>query len=458
MSSVKKLAIRGAVWTIAGYGASQILRFGSNLILTRLLAPEVFGLMALVYVFITGLHLFSDIGIGPSIIQNKRGDDPDFFNTAWTMQVIRGLCMWLFCLLITWPVAQLYKEPLLLYLIPVVGLSTVIEGFRSTALFTLNRQLTVSKVAMFEFGGQLVGTVVMIALAWFFHSIWAIVIANLVSATVQLVWSHLLIPGLRNHFVWERTAVKNIFSFGKWIFVSTALTYLAEQSDRLILGKLIPFELLGIYGIAFMLGDIPRSVLSAISSKVLFPAFSKLADLPREDFRTKILKNRKLVLIGAALGLTLLVSFGDILISVLYDERYAQAAWMLPILAIGFWPRILTETIDRVFFALGKPLYPTYGSFFKFLYMVIALPLGFFLMGGNQGKGLLGAIIVIALNDLPFYGAVAYGLWREKLTSVVQDIKATALFLTLLAAVLTGRFLLGWGLPSWVLLISQTFQ
>ena len=70
MSSLKKLAIRGTIWTIVGYGASQILRFGSNLILTRLLFPKLFGLMALLNTFIIGLHLFSDIGIGTIIIQN----------------------------------------------------------------------------------------------------------------------------------------------------------------------------------------------------------------------------------------------------------------------------------------------------------------------------------------------------------------------------------------------------
>ena len=187
MSSVKKLAIRGTIWTIAGYGAGQILRFGSNLILTRLVAPDVFGLMALVYVFITGLHLFSDIGIGPSIIQNKRGEEPDFYNTAWTMQVVRGVGLWLCCLLITWPVATIYGKPVLLQLIPVVGLTTLIDGVRSTALFTLNRQLAVSKLAVFEFGGQVVGTTVMIVLAWYYHNVWAIVIGNLASSALQLV-------------------------------------------------------------------------------------------------------------------------------------------------------------------------------------------------------------------------------------------------------------------------------
>ena len=61
MSSEKKLAIKGAIWTIASYGSSQIIRFASNLILTRLLLPELFGLVGLAYVFITGVNLFTDI-------------------------------------------------------------------------------------------------------------------------------------------------------------------------------------------------------------------------------------------------------------------------------------------------------------------------------------------------------------------------------------------------------------
>jgi O-antigen/teichoic acid export membrane protein len=446
MSSIKKLAIRGTIWTIASYGSSQILRFGSNLILTRLLAPDVFGLMALVYVFITGLHLFSDIGIGTSIVQNKRGDDPDFLNTAWTMQVVRGFGLWLCCLAITWPVATLYgktdfEKTELLWLIPIVGLNTVIDGFRSTSLFTLSRQIAVSKLAIFELGGQIVSLTVMIVLAWFYHNVWALVIGSAVSAVIQLVWSHLLIPGLRNRFTWEQAAAKSIFSFGKWIFVSTALTFLSEQADRLILGKLISFADLGVYGIAFALSDIPRQILMALSSKVLFPTFSKFADLPREDFRSKILQNRKPFLIAATLGLTALACFGDMLIPVLYPPKYANAAWMLPLLAVGFWPRILTQTIDQALFAIGKSRYPAYGSFFKFLYMVIGLPLGFHYLK------LPGAIIVIALNDLPFYGAIVYGLWREGLSSVRQDLKATALFIVLLTVMLIGRNMLGYGFP-----------
>jgi O-antigen/teichoic acid export membrane protein len=441
MSSVKQLAIRGTIWTIATYGLSQIVRFASNLILTRLLAPELFGLMALVSVFIVGLHLFSDIGVGPSIIQNKRGDDPEFLNTAWTMQVVRNFVIWLCCLLIAWPASQLYNEPQLLWLIPVVGLGSIIAGFNSTAMFTLNRQMKIRQISIFQLGGQLIGTAVQLIWAWLNPTIWSLVGSGIVSSLVALVWSHLLIPGQRNRFQWDRHSAIELFSFGKWIFASTAVTFLSDQVDRLILGKLIPFAALGVYGVAFTLADIPRQVLLAISNKVFFPAFTRYTDLPRETFRAKILKNRLPFLLAMALGVAVLTSFGDLLITSLYDKRYVDASWMLPILALGIWPRVLTQTIDQVLFALGKANFPAYGCFAKFLFMVIGLPLGFNLLG------LPGAIIIVALNDIPFYLLILYGLHREKLSVFVQDIQTTLLFLLVTGAFILGRVALGYGLP-----------
>jgi O-antigen/teichoic acid export membrane protein len=441
MSSLKKQAFRATAWTIGGFGASMVLRFASNLILARLLLPESFGLMALVNVFIMGLHLFSDVGLGPSLIQNKRGDDPTFINTAWTIQVIRGGALWLGSILIAWPIAQVYAEKELLYLIPVVGLGTLISSFNSTALYTLNRQLALGKLAIFELGGQVSGLVAMIAWAWFDRSVWSLVVGGIVAAIIQLVWSHRLLPEQPNRFVWDKEAAKNIFSFGKWIFFSTALTFLASQADRLILGKLITPAQLGVYGIAYTLADIPRQVILALSGKVIFPAFSKLVDLPRETFRAKILKNRRPLLLALAAGLTILVSFGDYAVRLLYKPIYHDAAWMLPIIAVGIWHTSLYSTISPALMALGKPIYNTIGYSLTLITISTALFVGYHYMG------LKGAVIAVAVGDIPFYGVTMYGLWREKLGCFKQDIWATALFLGLLAAVLFGRFVVTGTLP-----------
>jgi hypothetical protein len=72
--------------------------------------------------------------------------------------------------------------------------------------------------------------------------------------------------------------------------------------------------------------------------------------------------------------------------------------------------------------------------------MLIGLPLSFSQMG------ILGAVIVIAFNDIPFYVVVNYGLWQEKLTTIKQDIQVTVLLLGLIALFETSRYYLGWGL------------
>src|SRR5436190_19575910 len=129
--SLRGRAIKSSVWMMIGWALGQVIRFGGNLILSRLLFPELFGLMALVNVFFQGLQMFSDVGIGPAIIQNKKGDEPRFVNTAWTIQCARGFVLTLVGCLLAWPIAKFYREPRLVWLFPLVAANAALAGFNS---------------------------------------------------------------------------------------------------------------------------------------------------------------------------------------------------------------------------------------------------------------------------------------------------------------------------------------
>lgn len=438
-TSLEKQAVRGTLWTVFGYGSSQGLRFAGNLILTRLLVPDLFGLMALVQIFIRGLSLFSDIGIRPSIIRSDRGDDPIFLNTAWTIQVIRGFGLWIGCLMIALPVSNYYENPKLIWLIPIVGLTTIISGFNSTSLASLNRHLEVSKLSLLELGVQIVSLVILIVWATLSPSIWALVGGNLISVALMALCSHRLNSGKPNRFVWDPEAIKEIISFGKWIFLSTAMTFLASEADRILLGKFFSLELLGIYVVAFTFADIPRQVSLKVSTQILLPTFSQLLNQPRKTVKAKIIKKRWNMLLLLGFIVTVLFCFGDLIILNLYDSRYQQAAWMLPIIAIGLWPLLLCTTIDRFLMAIGKPIYSATGNCCKFIYMIVVIPIAY------SKIGVLGAIIAIAFNDIPYYLAINYGLWREKFLGITQDVRATILLVGTIALVTIVRFKMGWG-------------
>ena len=448
-TSLKKQAVNGTIWTIVGYGSGQVIRFGGNLILTRLLVPELFGLMALVQVFIQGLNLFSDVGIRPSIIRSDRGEDPVFLNTAWTIQVIRGFGLWICCLIFAYPVANYYNDSRLTWLIPIVGLNTIIAGFDSTSIPILNRRMEIKKLAIFELVIRVVSLGVLIVWAWFSPTIWALVGGNLISILLKAFWSHRLNTGKPNRFAWNKDVIAEITSFGKWIFVSTAMTFLASQADRLLLGKYLDLKVLGIYVVALTFADVPRQVSLKIGSQVIFPAISQLIDLPRKTLNAKIINKRwKLLMLLAAIVISLLC-FGDLVILWLYDERYQEAAWMLPILALGLWPLLLCTTIDRSLMAIGKPSYLAFGNLLKFAYMVTGVLLGYAKMG------VLGAIIVIAFNDLPYYVAVHYGMWRERLNFIWQDLQATIVLMGVTVLITVVRFAIGFGTPIDGILLSN---
>lgn len=426
------------MWTLIGYGGSQVLRLGSNLILTRLLVPELFGLMALVNTFITGLNLFSDIGINPSIVRSERGEDPDFLNTAWTLQVIRGFGLWIGCWLIAFPVSQFYDEPKLIWLITIVGFNTILSGFNSTSLAVLNRKIEIGKLTLIEITTQITSLTVMIIWAFFQPTIWALVIGTLMSNIVKLSWSHYISP-IHHRFTWNQDCLKELVTFGRWIFISTAMTFLASQADRLILGKLVSIEMLGVYTIALTFADIPKQVAGKVSDKIIFPLISQNIFLPRKQLKAKILDKRFYLLLISAILIAILFSFGDVLINILYDERYISASWMLPFLALGLWPLILSLTIDKILFALGNPKFVSLGNIVKFIYMIVLLPWMI------KTYGILGGIIVIAFNDIPFYLVVTYGLYKENFVSLLQDLKTTIILIMLSLILSLGRFIFGFG-------------
>jgi O-antigen/teichoic acid export membrane protein len=439
MLNLKRLAIQGVAWIILGYGLSQIIRLSSNLVLTRLLVPEMFGLMALMHAFIIGLSMFSDIGIGPSIIQNPRGDDQKFLNTAWTMQFIRGIILFVLCLFISWPLSLFYQDHRILWILPLTSLTLLIGGLNSTAIFSLNKQLYVGKLIALELASQIISTVIMVLWGLVSPSIWALILGNLVASVIHMIWSHRLTTGYKNNFCWDRVAAKEVLSFGKWVFFSTAMTFLSLQADNLVLGKIFSLELLGVYIIASAFANIPRQIIGQLSHKLIYPIISSQIHLERGSLRLKILEKRRMALLLVAPFLALLISFGDFIILILYDERYASGAWMLPILAIGLWPRVLSYTIDPVFLALGKPKYAAYGNLLVFIVLVFGVPLSFYF------SGLVLVIILIATKELMSYIVIYYGLRKEKMTAAGQDIFSTVFLILLIISTLSVRELTGFG-------------
>lgn len=420
-ASLKQRTIQSSVWTLVGYGFSQVLRLGSNLVLTRLLTPEAFGLMALVQTFLVGLQMFSDFGIFPNIVQSKRGEDPAFLNTAWTIQVIRGIGLWFVSCLIAIPIAQVYKEPSLVLLLPATGLSALIGGFSSTKLATANRRLALQRLTILDVSTYAISLVVMITAAWFYRSVWVLVIGGIVGSSLRVIASHVYLEGEKNSFYWDQEAVQEMRRFGRWIFLSTVFGFFAMQGDRLILGWLLDVRFLGIYTIALGLSSVVEQLVSHVNSKVLFPSYAELVrERPSSLYR--VLRKARLVLILlSASSVVFLVFFGKWLIDVLYDDRYLEAGWMLRILAIGFLGRVLSSTYEDVLMARGQTFVTMSFTIAHTCVQLALMVLGSFWFGAH------GVVFGIAAGDWITY--VSYAVYFTRLSLWQPELDLPAAFL-----------------------------
>jgi O-antigen/teichoic acid export membrane protein len=212
-----------------------------------------------------------------------------------------------------------------------------------------------------------------------------------------------------NWLHWDREATEEFFRFGRWIFFSTIMGYIANQGDRLMMGRLLSLAELGMYGIAANLGFLMVDVSNRLSQQVLYPMYARLVDQPRALLRAQVLRAR-LWMMGAMLPpLYGLVLFGPEIIDLLYDDRYAGAGWMLQILAVA--------SIVRIVHSIG-PIYLAYGN--SALQLVVtttysATLLASILAGGWLGgtTGVLYGVVASRILAYPVVSWVAarYGMW-----------------------------------------------
>lgn len=437
--STASIFLRGAIWNTGCFIIGQGLRFATNVALARLLSPSLFGIMMIVNTFKTGVELISDIGPSQNIVSSPNADNPKFYNTVFTFQAIRGAFLWLALSAAGPLIAKAYNIPDLIWIIPVAAVGTLIVGLTSPARDFLRKALRFRELGVQEIAVSALSSATFIALALISPTVWSLVIGGVLAAVFSTCASYLLRAGLRLRFQIRREFAPEILHFGKWVFLSSIAFFLSTYYDRLFFAGAVPLGVFGVYGIARSISDLIWNLASRLGGNVLFPYVASALDTPRDALHTRLAPIRLRFIAMSALGLAVLVTSSDLIIRVLYDRRYHEATWLLPVLVLGSWFSILAVVNESALLGLGKPFYGALSNGMKLIFLLVGLPLGFSL------DGLLGATIVVAVADLPKIFALYLGQRRERLSFARQDAAATLGMLGLVAACEAVRWSFGLG-------------
>ena len=432
---LKARSIRGTGFVGLSFVAQNALRLGGNLVLTRILFPEAFGLMALVQIVITGLTMFSDMGIRVSIIKDARGEDPVYLDTAWTLQILRGALLWAITWALALPVAAFYEEPVLAQMLPVAGLTALIQGFNSTKMATQNRAMALGRMTAVFIGTQAAGLAVTIALALWMGSVWALVWGGLVGPFLLALLTHLVLPGHPNRMRLEGAAARNILGFGTFIFLSSAATFITMNADRAILGKFVSLEELALYNIGFFLATVPMLLLKRLVDGVLFPLYT--ARPPKDDPANlrKIGRSRSAIILFALVSSICLGAIGVPVITFLYDPRYEAAGPLMVLIAIAQLPEILTTHYGTAIMASGT------GRRLATFLILVAVTKTLAMLWGAMQFGVVGVILAPAVAMVLLYPVAIAMVRPYRVWLPGHD----AAFLLLSATGSVGVLWLNWG-------------
>lgn len=426
MSDKKKLFVAG-FWVILIFGLGQLVRLGSNLIVTRMLEPEMFGVMAIVYVVTAGIAMFSDLGLWAFIVRHKDPSNPHMLSAVWTLQVIRGWLMYLglVMLVLVLVIGNLYmpqsfdgvySDSRLPLLILIAGLSSVIGSYKSMASPVLSRQMQMGKLEATDFIAQIVGVAVMLVWVWIYPSIWALASAGLAATLAGTLLSYLIFP-YRHKFIWDKAVVKEVFHFGKWIVISSILTYFFMQGDRLFLAGAISATELGVYSIAFMLAGVLTSITHSVAGKIAFPALSSTVHNNRQSLKHRYYKIRTYLDSSTFLVAGVLIALAPTIVGVLYDVRYVNAGWMLQILIFSVVSNSLSAISLECLSALSITKVNMWVMLARTIGLLIGLPIFYHLYG------LKGAIWVVALNPMSALPVVYWTLSKHSVFSFYKEIR-----------------------------------
>jgi len=423
----KHRVLSASVWSVGGFVAGQLLRFGGNLVLTRLLLPEYFGIMGIVTVVILGLTMFSDLGLLQSVVQSRKGENSIFLNTAWTIQVIRGVFLSILMLGIAGIIQigintgllganTVYGNEILPSVLLILAIVPFLNGLESTKIFIANRKLDLKSITILEIASQSIGLCVMVLLAWKYPTIWSLVMGVIVSAVTKTALSHIWLNGEPNRFLLNRQVANEIIGYGKWVMLASISGFMLSQGDRLLLGGLIDANSLGVYTIAYFLASAVLLGLARLNRMVFFPALSDIARDEKHRLKEYYYKIRSRTDILVLLVAGMLFVSGQSIIDLLYDERYIEAGWMLEVLSLSVLG-VATIVADQIFLATGHSRWMSLTSLAQLFFLYAGLPIAYITWD------LHGAIWVIAFAFVPKYLYGLHYLNKLEILSLFREIR-----------------------------------
>ncbi|MEE2691319.1 MAG: oligosaccharide flippase family protein [Pseudomonadota bacterium] len=400
----KTLAASGLAVLIGTLAATTVIRLGSNLILTRLLAPEAFGVIGVLSSITVILQLFTDMGFGAFVVRVHEKVDKKFLNVIWTIRLTRNAALTAIMFASADLLAAGFAKPELATPIRAASFLFLVEGLISLHPMMAVRARRVSYTSAVDFAAFLIQLAATIAAAAILRSFWGILIGMYVFTLTKAVFSYALYPGGLHRLAFDRKISQDFWNFARLVVVSSIITIILGQADRVFIGRALSLEILGLYMLAVNFTSAARQLIEAYTNKIVFPLFAETFRQAPEKLDALFYSARRRMTLALAFLLGGGIGGGQLIIRILLDERYLDAGLYLSILCLGPLFLLYRKPAESLMFAKGRIRSTLESNIVRLIWIALAAPLGYYYFG------VIGLVFAFALLE-----AAAAAYWVVKL-------------------------------------------
>ena len=407
---------------------ANLLRIVSTVCLTRLLAPEVYGITGIIMSVFYMINMVTDIGLQAYVVRHQNSDDPDFLSSVWTIHAVRGFALAAIGMALAWPLSILLAKPELILPLLVASLVLIIDGQITLHHFRALRDGRVQRYSLLDLISAAGQTLSAIALAFVFRNVWAIVASMFVASAIKVWAGYTLFPGSRLRFRPDRSIAADLWKFSRVVAVSSALTLVIGQVDKLVLARILPLSQFGIYVIAASLAAAPIAFAANYAAAIVYPA-AAVAWRDGTSIADAYYRSWGRFFYLYAFGGGALIGVADLIIRILYDPRYLPAAHYLSILAVSTALQLTTRSMESVQVASGRQRVTLQ---FNALRVACLIAAGVWALARNEPMIL---VFTIGLVEIPVY---FFGLVRMAQLHQIRWGRELTLGATILAGLAAG--------------------
>lgn len=332
-TDVKQRAVSAVKWAAVGTVTRFVLQMGVQIILARLLGPEIYGLFAMGLLVMTLSTFLADFGFAWGLVQNEQLNEADI-RFAFTWQCLSGAVAMLGLFLLAPFISAYFKEPRLEPVVCWLSLTCLLSAMTAPSSNLLRRQLdfrwlNIAQILSYVFGYLCVG----VPLALLGAGVWTLVSAWLVQALSLLLLTYLRRPHSLRLLFWYAGARRSTHT-GTTVFITNLCNWLLNNLDRVFLGRMLNAHAVGVYSVGYNLANTPNSLFLSALQPAFLAAGARLQDDPgalRQAYKSVMATTW--IVIGPIFVVMACVS-GD-LIATLYGDKWHEASPVLMVLAFA---------------------------------------------------------------------------------------------------------------------------